>query len=215
MFPGSNCDSDCKHALNEIDGFKVSMLWHKEVKIPDKTDLVILPGGFSYGDYLRCGAIAAKSPIMSAVNDFYLKGGFILGICNGFQVLTETNILPGALITNRSQKFICKEEEIIVQNSNTVFTSLYENNQNLSYPIAHHDGQYFIDKNGLSELIGEERIAFKYKSNPNGSIDNIAGILSKNKRVLGLMPHPERAIDKDIGNTSGIKLFKSLLQSIR
>ena len=190
------------------------MLWHKEVNIPDKTDLVILPGGFSYGDYLRCGAIAAKSPIMSAINDFYLKGGFILGICNGFQVLTETNILPGALITNQNQKFICKEEEIIVQNSNTDFTRLYKNYQTLNYPIAHHDGQYFIDQNGLSKLIGEDRIAFKYKNNPNGSIDNIAGIFSENKRVLGLMPHPERAIHKDIGGTSGKKLFRSILQSI-
>ena len=190
------------------------MLWHKEVNIPDKTDLVILPGGFSYGDYLRCGAIAAKSPIMSAINDFYLKGGFILGICNGFQVLTETNILPGALITNQNQKFICKKEEIIVQNSNTDFTRLYKNYQTLNYPIAHHDGQYFIDQNGLSKLIEEDRIAFKYKNNPNGSIDNIAGIFSENKRVLGLMPHPERAIDKDIGGTSGKKLFRSILQSI-
>ena len=190
------------------------MLWHKEVNIPDKTDLVILPGGFSYGDYLRCGAIAAKSPIMSAINDFYLKGGFILGICNGFQVLTETNILPGALITNQNQKFICKKEEIIVQNSNTDFTRLYKNYQTLNYPIAHHDGQYFIDQNGLSKLIEEDRIAFKYKNNPNGSIDNIAGIFSENKGVLGLMPHPERAIDKDIGGTSGKKLFKSILQSI-
>ena len=190
------------------------MLWHKEVNIPDKTDLVILPGGFSYGDYLRCGAIAAKSPIMSAINDFYLKGGFILGICNGFQVLTETNILPGALITNQNQKFICKKEEIIVQNSNTDFTRLYKNYQTLNYPIAHHDGQYFIDQNGLSKLIEEDRIAFKYKNNPNGSIDNIAGIFSENKRVLGLMPHPERAIHKDIGGTSGKKLFRSILQSI-
>ena len=190
------------------------MLWHKEVNIPDKTDLVILPGGFSYGDYLRCGAIAAKSPIMSAINDFYLKGGFILGICNGFQILTETNILPGALITNQNQKFICKKEEIIVQNSNTDFTRLYKNYQTLNYPIAHHDGQYFIDQNGLSKLIEEDRIAFKYKNNPNGSIDNIAGIFSENKRVLGLMPHPERAIDKDIGGTSGKKLFRSILQSI-
>ena len=190
------------------------MLWHKEVNIPDKTDLVILPGGFSYGDYLRCGAIAAKSPIMSAINDFYLKGGFILGICNGFQVLTETNILPGALITNQNQKFICKKEEIIVQNSNTDFTRLYKNYQTLNYPIAHHDGQYFIDQNGLSKLIEGDRIAFKYKNNPNGSIDNIAGIFSENKRVLGLMPHPERAIDKDVGGTSGKKLFKSVLQSI-
>ncbi len=190
------------------------MLWHKEVNIPENTDLVILPGGFSYGDYLRCGAIAAKSPIMSAINDFYLKGGFILGICNGFQILTETNILPGALITNQNQKFICKKEEIIVQNSNTDFTSLYKNNQTLSYPIAHHDGRYFIDQKGLSKLIEEDRIAFKYKNNPNGSIDNIAGIFSENKRVLGLMPHPERAIDKDIGGTSGKNLFKSILQSI-
>ena len=190
------------------------MLWHKEVNIPDKTDLVILPGGFSYGDYLRCGAIAAKSPIMSAINDFYLKGGFILGICNGFQVLTETNILPGALITNQNQKFICKKEEIIVQNSNTDFTRLYKNYQTLNYPIAHHDGQYFIDQNGLSKLIEEDRIAFKYKNNPNGSIDNIAGIFSENKRVLGLMPHPERAVDEDIGGISGKKLFRSILQSI-
>ena len=189
------------------------MLWHKEVNIPENTDLVILPGGFSYGDYLRCGAIAAKSPIMSAINDFYLKGGFILGICNGFQILTETNILPGALITNQNQKFICKNEEIIVQNSNTDFTRLYKNYQTLNYPIAHHDGQYFIDQNGLSKLIEEDRIAFKYKNNPNGSIDNIAGIFSENKRVLGLMPHPERAIDKDVGGTSGKKLFKSNLRS--
>ena len=190
------------------------MLWHKEVNIPQKTDLIVLPGGFSYGDYLRCGALAAKSPIMSAINDFFLKGGYILGICNGFQILTETNILPGALIPNQNQKFICREEEIIVQNSNTAFTSLYKECQDLCIPIAHHDGQYFIEENGLSKLIDNNRIAFQYKNNPNGSINNIAGVFSENKRVLGLMPHPERAVDENIGSTSGLKLFKSILENI-
>ena len=186
------------------------MIWHKETTIP-KIDLLVLPGGFSYGDYLRCGAIAAKSPIMSAVKKFYDDGGFIIGICNGFQILTEAKILPGALIPNVNQKFICKDQDLLVTNNKTLFTSGFKNNATISIPIAHHDGKYFLTDTEIQELEQNERIIFKYKNNPNGSIGDIAGVSSKNNRVLGMMPHPERAVDKDLGSVSGLTLFRSII----
>ena len=186
------------------------MIWHKETLLP-KIDLLVIPGGFSYGDYLRCGAIAAKSPIMKAVRNFYVAGGFIIGICNGFQILTEAEILPGALITNVNQKFICKDQDLIVTNNKTVFTSGFKNNTTISIPIAHHDGMYFLTDPELEELEQDERIIFKYKNNPNGSIRDIAGVSSKNKRVIGMMPHPERAIDKDLGSVSGLTILRSII----
>ena len=188
------------------------MIWHKETEIP-KIDLLILPGGFSYGDYLRCGAIAAKSPIMKAVKKFYDDGGFIMGICNGFQILTEAKILPGALIPNINQKFICKDQDLLVTNNKTLFTSGFENNETISIPIAHHDGKYFLTDTELQELEQNERIIFKYKNNPNGSIGDIAGVSSRNNRVLGMMPHPERAVDKDLGSVSGLTMFRSIISS--
>ena len=190
--------------------FNVTMIWHKETSLP-KIDLLVLPGGFSYGDYLRCGAIAAKSPIMKAVKNFYDNGGFIIGICNGFQILTEAKILPGALIPNVNQKFICKDQDLIVTNNKTVFTSGFKNNATISIPIAHHDGKYFLTDPELQELEQDERVIFKYKENPNGSIGDIAGVSSKNKRVIGMMPHPERAIDKDLGSVSGLTILKSII----
>ena len=194
------------------DEFNVTMIWHKETEIP-KIDLLILPGGFSYGDYLRCGAIAAKSPIMKAVKNFYDDGGFIIGICNGFQILTEAKILPGALIPNINQKFICKDQDLLVTNNKTLFTSGFENNETISIPIAHHDGKYFLTDTELQELEQNERIIFKYKNNPNGSIGDIAGVSSRNNRVLGMMPHPERAVDKDLGSVSGLTMFRSIISS--
>ena len=190
--------------------FNVTMIWHKETSLP-KIDLLVLPGGFSYGDYLRCGAIAAKSPIMKAVKNFFDNGGFIIGICNGFQILTEAKILPGALIPNINQKFICKDQDLIVTNNKTVFTSGFRNNTTISIPIAHHDGKYFLTDPELQELEQDERVIFKYKENPNGSIGDIAGVSSKNKRVIGMMPHPERAIDKDLGSVSGLTILRSII----
>ena len=186
------------------------MIWHKETSIP-KIDLLVLPGGFSYGDYLRCGAIAAKAPIMGAVKRFYDYGGFIIGICNGFQILTESKILPGALIPNVNQKFICKDQDLIVKNNKTLFTSGFKKNTTISIPIAHHDGKYFVTDKELQELEQKEGIIFKYKDNPNGSTGDIAGVSSKNKRVLGMMPHPERAVDKDLGSVSGLTMFGSII----
>ena len=188
------------------------MIWHKETTLP-KVDLVVLPGGFSYGDYLRCGAIAAKSPIMKAVKNFYEIGGFIIGICNGFQILTETKILPGALIPNANQKFICKDQDLIVANNKTFFTSNFEHNRTISIPIAHHDGQYFLNGPEIEELEQNEGIVLKYRDNPNGSIKDIAGVCSKNKRVIGMMPHPERAVDKELGSVSGLRMFESVISN--
>jgi len=189
------------------------MIWHKETSIP-KIDLLVLPGGFSFGDYLRCGAIAAKSPIMEAVKRFYDYGGFIIGICNGFQILTESKILPGALIPNVNQKFICKDQDLIVTNNKTLFTSKFKNNTTISIPIAHHDGKYFLTEPELQELEQNERIIFKYKNNPNGSIEDIAAVSSENNRVIGMMPHPERAVDKDLGSVSGLTMIKSIISGL-
>lgn len=192
VFPGSNCDSDCYHAVtNELNG-TASYIWHEETSLPKKLDIIILPGGFSYGDYLRCGAISKFSKIMQEVIKFANSGGYVIGICNGFQILTESGLLPGALLMNTSQKFICKTVDLEVVNNQTSFTKTFSKNEIISVPIAHGEGRYYIENNGLSELNENNQIAFTYKNNPNGSIANIAGIFNKKKNVLGMMPHPER-----------------------
>ncbi len=213
VFPGSNCDRDMAVAFEKA-GAKVSMIWHKDAELPSDVDVVGIPGGFSFGDYLRCGAIAANSPICRSVISHAERGGFVLGICNGFQVLTETGLLPGVLLRNAKLKYICKNIDLTVENSYNAFTSAYEAGQTITVPIAHHDGNYFADSETLAQLNGEGRVAFRYAENPNGAIDDIAGILSPNKRVLGMMPHPERMADPVHGATDGAGLFSGLVEQI-
>ncbi|MEW6456615.1 MAG: phosphoribosylformylglycinamidine synthase subunit PurQ [Acidobacteriota bacterium] len=217
VFPGSNCDWDTYYALKDLNQ-DVKFLWHKDKSL-NGVDSVILPGGFSYGDYLRSGAIAKFSPIMEKVKEFSEKGGFVLGICNGFQTLLESELLPGAMLRNRDLKFICKFVHIKVENRNTPFTNLMKDGEILEIPIAHMDGNYFIDKEGLEQLKQNNQIVFRYcdengeingSSNPNGSLENIAGIINKRGNVMGMMPHPERASDKLLGSEDGRKLFLSL-----
>ncbi|MBS8271425.1 phosphoribosylformylglycinamidine synthase subunit PurQ, partial [Halomonas litopenaei] len=210
VFPGSNCDRDMAVALKAA-GADVSMVWHKDANLPDNVDLVAIPGGFSFGDYLRCGAIAAKSPICKAVVAHADRGGYVLGVCNGFQVLTETGLLPGALMRNANLKFICKTVGLKVETSDSAFTEGYNAGDSVAFPVAHHDGNYTVDPEGLAALVAEDRIAFTYADNPNGSINNIAGVLSANRRVLGMMPHPERAVDAGHGGTDGQALFRGLV----
>ena len=218
VFPGSNCDRDIAVALEKMQ-FKNQMVWHKETKLP-KSDLIVLPGGFSYGDYLRSGAIAGKSLIIDEVIKAANSGCLILGICNGFQILTETGLLKGTLLRNKNLKFINKNVCIKVMNNNTRFSGKYKKNQILKINIAHNEGNYFTDSKHLDKLNKEDLIAFKYcdekgninqESNPNGSLENIAGILNSKKNILGMMPHPERMIDEIISNKDGINLFSSLL----
>ncbi|WP_210092318.1 phosphoribosylformylglycinamidine synthase subunit PurQ [Ruegeria sp. HKCCSP346] len=209
VFPGSNCDRDLAVAFEQA-GFQVDMVWHKDAALPDGIDIVGVPGGFSYGDYLRCGAIAAQSPICKAVVNHTERGGYAVGICNGFQVLTETGILPGALLRNAGLKYICKTVGLKVETSDSVFTGGYNAGDVIGIPIAHHDGNYFADEATLAALRDQDRIAFTYTENPNGSVGDIAGILSENRRVLGMMPHPERAADQGHGGTDGAALFRAL-----
>ena len=218
VFPGSNCDRDIAEALEKMQ-FKNQMVWHKETKLP-KSDLIVLPGGFSYGDYLRSGAIAGKSLIIDEVVKAASSGCLVLGICNGFQILTETGLLKGTLLRNKNLKFINKDVYIKVVNNNTRFLNKYGKNQVLKINIAHNEGNFFTDQNHLQELEKEDLIAFKYcdakgnldeMSNPNGSLENIAGIFNSNKNILGMMPHPERMIEDIISNKDGINLFSSLL----
>jgi len=218
VFPGSNCDRDIAVALEKMQ-FKNQMVWHKETKLP-KTDLIVLPGGFSYGDYLRSGAIAGKSLIIDEVIKAANDGCLILGICNGFQILTETGLLKGTLLRNKKLKFINKDVQIKVMNNETKFSNKYKKNEVLKINIAHNEGNFFTNDNHLNQLNKENLIAFKYCdengntnnfSNPNGSMENIAGIYNSKKNILGMMPHPERMIDKLISNTDGTNLFKSIL----
>lgn len=209
VFPGSNCDRDLAVAF-ENAGARVKMIWHKESDIPDGLDLIGVPGGFSFGDYLRCGAIAAQSPVCRGIVKHAERGGYVLGVCNGFQVLTETGLLPGALMRNSDLKFVCREQSLKVETTNSAFTSEFESGQGVQFPIAHHDGNYTIEPEQHQKLKDEDRIAFRYVDNPNGSVDNIAGVLSNNRRVLGLMPHPERSADGALGGVDGSALFTSL-----
>jgi len=213
QFPGSNCDRDMKVAL-EKSGADVSVVWHKDAALPAGVDLVAIPGGFSFGDYLRCGAIAANSPICRAVVDHADAGGYVLGVCNGFQILTETGLLPGALLRNAGLKYICRTVGLNVASTNSAYTDGYGAGAQINLPIAHHDGNYFADDATIAQLLGEDRVAFTYTDNPNGSRADIAGILSQNRRVLGMMPHPERAFEAAHGNTDGQRLFAGLMAQL-
>lgn len=195
-------------------GADVTMVWHKDADLPNSLDLVAVPGGFSFGDYLRCGAIAAQSPICKALAKHVERGGYALGVCNGFQVLTETGILPGALMRNSELKFVCKTSALMVSTSRSAFTEGYNTGDTVNFPIAHHDGNYNAGDETLARLQGDDRVAFRYAANPNGSVDDIAGVLSENRRVLGMMPHPERAVETGHGGTDGQALFRGLLGQI-
>lgn len=213
VFPGSNCDRDLAEGFRQA-GAEVVMVWHKETELPTGLDVVGIPGGFSFGDYLRCGAIAARSPIANAVVKFAKGGGHVLGICNGFQVLTETGLLPGVLMRNANLKFICKPVDLIVKTLRSPFTNAYTKDQRIAVPIAHHDGNYTCTPEQLKVLQGEDRIAFAYADNPNGATGDIAGLLSANRRVLGMMPHPERCVEAAQGGTDGVGLFRSLVSGL-
>lgn len=223
VFPGSNCDRDMADALQRATGEKPAMIWHRETALP-KLDMVAVPGGFSYGDYLRCGAIAAQSPIMREVKSFAEKGGYVLGVCNGFQVLTETQLLPGALLRNKKLKFICRDLQLKVENADSAFTSKYTKGQVITIPVAHHDGNYFVDDATLKSVEDGGLVAFRYcdakgtvndNTNPNGAMNSIAGLFNKKKTVLGMMPHPERLAEEAVGGTDGAIMFNSLLESFR
>ena len=215
VFPGSNCDRDLAVALERSTGKPPIMVWHGDSELPD-VDFIGIPGGFSYGDYLRCGAIAANSPIMRAVKQKAEAGVAVLGVCNGFQVLVETGLLPGALLRNASLKFACRDVRLSVETSDSVFTRRYNAGDVLTIPVAHHDGNYFIDDDGLKRLEDNGQVAFRYveDTNPNGSLGNIAGVFDAKRRVLGLMPHPERVTEALVGGTDGKALFDSLVESL-
>jgi phosphoribosylformylglycinamidine synthase len=214
VFPGSNCDRDLAVALELVSGVKPAMIWHRETELPEGTDLIAVPGGFSYGDYLRSGAMAARSPVMQAVAAAAAKGTYVLGICNGFQVLTETGLLPGALLRNAGMHFVCRDVALTVENSQSAFTSRYSAGEQISFPVAHHDGNYFADAATLDRLEGEGRVAFRYAEAVNGSARNIAGVINDAGNVLGLMPHPERVVEKAHGNIDGRRMFEGLLESL-
>ena len=214
VFPGSNCDRDLAVALEQVTGRKPAMVWHKETELPEGTDFVGIPGGFSYGDYLRSGAMAARSPVMGAVKDAADRGVPVIGICNGFQVLTEAGLLPGALMRNAGLSFVCRNVPLRVENSQSLFTSGYDAGEEILFPVAHHDGNYQADEATLDRLEGEGRVAFRYLDQVNGSARNIAGILNDAGNVLGLMPHPERAFEPAHGGTAGRRLFEGLLETV-
>ncbi|WP_347716723.1 phosphoribosylformylglycinamidine synthase subunit PurQ [Sphingomonas sp.] len=214
VFPGSNCDRDLAVAIEAVTGARPAMLWHRETELPAGTDFVAIPGGFSYGDYLRSGAMAARSPVMRAVADAAARGVPVLGVCNGFQVLTEAGLLPGALMRNAGLSFICRTVPLTVENSQTLFTQGYAAGETIRVPIAHHDGNYQADAETLDRLEDEGRVAFRYAEPVNGSARNIAGIVNDAGNVLGLMPHPERAIDPVHGGTDGRRLFEGLLETV-
>jgi len=213
VFPGSNCDRDVAVALEASMGAKPLMVWHRDTQLPD-LDLIVVPGGFSYGDYLRCGAIAARMPVMQAVKKAAEKGVKVLGVCNGFQVLTEAGLLPGALMRNAGLNFVCRSVRLTVENAQSAFTSHYDAGEEISVPVAHHDGNFFADGDTLDRLEGDGRVAFRYAEQVNGSARNIAGILNAQGNVLGMMPHPERVIEAAHGGTDGRRLFEGLLETV-
>jgi phosphoribosylformylglycinamidine synthase I len=213
VFPGSNCDHDAWYAINRNLNGKAEFIWHDSTDLSN-VDAVLLPGGFSYGDYLRCGAIARFSPVMNAVKKFAAAGGIVIGVCNGFQILVEAGLLPGALLRNQDLKFICREVTLRTETTDSPFTSKLHKGQLLHLPIAHGEGRYFADERTLDALEAEDRIAFRYVDNPNGSIRNIAGILSRERNVLGMMPHPERACDPLMGSIDGLGIFESVLSAM-
>ncbi|MGH7442666.1 MAG: phosphoribosylformylglycinamidine synthase subunit PurQ [bacterium] len=223
QFPGSNCDHDCLHVLGTVLRQKAQALWHESAALPAGTDCVVIPGGFSYGDYLRCGAVARFSPVMKAVKDHAVRGGLVFGICNGFQILVESHLLPGVLLRNKNLRFLCQDVHVRVERADTVFSSAARKSQVLRLPIAHGEGNYFCEPDVLKRLQDKRQIAFRYcaadgsvgdASNPNGSLDHIAGVLNEKGNVLGMMPHPERASEAALGGTDGRILFESVLQSL-
>ena len=214
VFPGSNCDRDLAVAIEQVTGRAPTMVWHRDSELPEGTDFIGLPGGFSYGDYLRSGAMAARSPIMRAVSDAAGRGVPLLGVCNGFQVLTETGLLPGALMRNAGLNFVCRPVPLRVENSQSLFTSQYAAGDEITIPVAHHDGNFQADAATLDRLEGEGRVAFRYLDEVNGSARSIAGILNDAGNVLGMMPHPERAIEAAHGGTDGRKLFEGLVEAV-
>jgi len=223
QFPGSNCDADCYHAIGHVTGQEVRFVWHEETEIGD-LDCIVLPGGFSYGDYLRCGAVARFSPVMEAIQVHAAEGKFVIGICNGFQVLTEAGLLPGALYRNDHLKFVCKPQFLCVERTDLPFTHFYAARQVVDFPIAHGEGRYYADADTLAELERNGQVVFRYcdaqgnvtpEANPNGSLNNIAGICNAGGNVLGMMPHPERRCERLLGGSDGKKLFKGLAESLR
>jgi phosphoribosylformylglycinamidine synthase subunit PurQ / glutaminase len=215
VFPASNCDRDAAVALEQLTGIKPAMVWHADSDVPD-VDLIVLPGGFSYGDYLRCGAMAGQSRVMRTVKERADKGVAVLGICNGFQVLTETHMLPGVLMRNAGLKFVCKPVGLSVTETQSIFTRKYKAGQRVVFPVAHGEGNYVADEETLDRLEGEDRVAFRYApgENPNGSLHDIAGILSEKRNVLGLMPHPERVCDPLLGGSDGRAVFQGLIEAL-
>ena len=213
-FPGSNCDRDMADALEKVSGTAPFRVWHGDADLPENLDFIALPGGFSYGDYLRSGAMAARSPVMQAVIAAAGRGVPVLGVCNGFQVLTEAGLLPGALMRNAGIRFVCRDVPLVVENSQSLFTAGYEAGQRIVIPVAHHDGNYFADDATLDRLEGEGRVAFRYAENVNGSARNIAGVLNEAGNVLGMMPHPERMIEAAQGGTDGRALFESAVKGL-
>lgn len=213
VFPGSNCDHDAYNVFKNILDTDTEFLWHKDGSIGDR-NIIILPGGFSYGDYLRCGAIARQSNLMKEIVRFAGNGGLVIGICNGFQVLCEAGLLPGVLMRNNSLKFICRTVTLKVENNKSIFTGEYGIKEEIRIPVAHGEGNYYCDEETLTRLIGNNQILFTYTDNPNGSLHNIAGIQNLKRNVLGMMPHPERASDEILGNTDGRRLFESVIESV-
>jgi phosphoribosylformylglycinamidine synthase subunit PurQ / glutaminase len=214
QFPGSNCDRDMAVAIRDITGAETTLVWHRAGELPDGLDLIAIPGGFSYGDYLRSGAMAARSPVMQAVIKAAERGVPVLGVCNGFQILTEAGLLPGALMRNAGIRFVCRTVGLTVANDRSVFTNGYSVGEHIQIPVAHHDGNYFADGDTLDRLEGEGRVAFRYTENVNGSARNIAGVLNATGNVLGMMPHPERMTETVHGGSDGRRLFEGLLRQI-
>ena len=213
VFPASNCDRDAQVALEDMTGQSPHMVWHQETQLPD-VDLVVLPGGFSYGDYLRCGAMASQSKIMTAIKAHAARGAAVLAVCNGFQIATEAGLLPGALMRNAGLKFVCKPVAMTVEESQSAFTRKYDKGQRITFPVAHGEGNYYADDETLNRLEGEGRVVFRYQDNPNGSARNIAGVLNEKRNVLGMMPHPERVVDPLTGGSDGRALFQSLIETL-
>ena len=213
VFPGSNCDRDCKVAIERSTGSQVEMVWHAETELPAGLDLIVLPGGFSYGDYLRCGAMAAQSPVMADVKKAGERGVAVVGICNGFQVLCEAHMLPGALLRNASLKYVCKPVALEVTNGQTRFTAGYQGRREVKMTVGNGEGNYFADEATLDRIEGEGQVVFRYRDNPNGSAREIAGIVNGQGNVLGMMPHPDRAFEDELGSSDGALLFQSVLAS--
>ena len=213
IFPGSNCEQDCFYAVQSVLGKPAEYIWHQEISVKG-FDAVILPGGFSYGDYLRTGALAKFSPVMNAIADFARKGGLVFGICNGFQILTESGLLPGALLRNVGLKYVCKFENLITENTDTPFTNLLTPGQRLLVPIGHGDGNFFADAETLKRIEDNGQVVFRYETNPNGSLNNIAGIVNEGRNVLGMMPHPDRSSEAILGSADGKLIFESMINAL-